>query len=326
MVKTGFIAIWGLWLATTELWAQSIRADITEKLAPLICQSKSLNPRALMMQGIVDSGIEFYTLAPTAGASSERLNQHAQKLAQRNHHLGYAYGVCSESLHWIATMPAPEPLRWTESEIDLDIRMLGQSCNLVRADFVQAAEGKQRLLFLSRDSQNSSVVRVNSGLLTRGTVSITCTPKENLGIGPVMWWFLPIKEGPLDPPDWQIFSGNKQASLAGWINSLRKRAGFPPLAPHNVLQSAAQILVRDNHSIVHNRAELKEAADLVQKSHGQFLGENRVIADDLTQAAWLLWNSPRHRALLLEPKATHFATSTLTQGAQAISVMVFAKF
>ena len=57
-------------------------------------------------------------------------------------------------------------------------------------------------------------------------------------------------------------------------------------------------------NITHDRSLLKKVGEDLKAKKTKLLGENRVAAPTTERLAWLLWNSPSHRSLLLHKNAS----------------------
>ena len=92
---------------------------------------------------------------------------------------------------------------------------------------------------------------------------------------------------------------------------------------HTHLDAQAELLSIDT-SVAHDRLLLKRVAAGLGSHDLHFVGEDRARAADLSRVAWLLWNSPRHRALLLDKSATHAGIAIKEVRGEMLAVVVAA--
>jgi uncharacterized protein YkwD len=145
-------------------------------------------------------------------------------------------------------------------------------------------------------------------------------------MGPVLWYLTPLFGGPQTlPPESEALShGELSRSLALWINKIRYKEGLKALHFDRDLEIFAGFLAK-NGSLMHDRYQLKSIFHKMKDSHVSPLGEDRVRAPDALTMAWLLWNSPRHRGLLLSPEATAIGVGSRTLGAESLAVILTGK-
>ena len=327
-----------VWIAlllwpTASLGRSLYRQDLGPVLGPLICSVGNTVPQArdLWKKGIYDAGVQVFLLKPTGQSPlAGSLASKAQELAASQHHKGYSFGHCpNRSTSWVATTPAPIPLQQAEGHTTLNMSHLRHFCRLFRADYAPAGMAKPRKLLLHSEAIKHRSASLSTALLGRGSLSVSCRPRKPKWLGQVLWYLAPVGEGPYPQLTdlGQERSPPLRQGLFEWINKTRREMGIQELAHrHSPLHDVTQTLIEENLTVAHNRRDLGKASGLVKQNSGAFIGENRVMAKSLAEAAWLLWNSPRHRHLLLSTKATHMATSSRQVGSSELAVMVFAKF
>jgi uncharacterized protein YkwD len=93
-----------------------------------------------------------------------------------------------------------------------------------------------------------------------------------------------------------------EAELLAWINQKRTEERLPELKLDRELTDAARGLL-NGQTIRHDLRALNTAKISLLKRGIEGLGENRVGGNNLAEAAGLLWMSPAHRDLILNPKA-----------------------
>ena len=310
----------------------SLRSDLRAPLSELICidsNQSSPDTRSLWSKRVFDAGVLLYVLNadPSNPNNEENLESMGRSLAAEVSHKGYIFGSCNPSKMWVATTPAPFPLLNSPTKVRINPKKMDHYCSWFRIDYAHARHGKPRRLFKSNKTKKPVVISADTSLLERGTLSVTCKPRKPSWIGPVLWSLSPVKQGPLDSPILFKDLTPQKESLNSWVNKVRLEMGLSALSHSDKkFKSLAETLVTNNDSIHHNRNDIRELSKKLKHAEGKFLGENRVQARSNEEAAWLLWNSPRHRSLLLHKKATHFSTLGKKMNSKKLSVMVFAKF
>lgn len=307
-----------------------IREDLIAKLGPLLCTQK-LSPQSsiadILGYGIFDAGIQFLILDSKKPLSHPKLNHAAQKITRDHDHLGYAYGFCAKNSYWIATTPAPVRIERTRKKIILPLRELARYCRRYRVDFAEADFGRPRSILKTPVEKGTHKAHISTTLLPRGSMSLSCEPRPSQTVPSLLWALWPINKGPYDAPPLIKQFDDKADNLFLWSNQIRDLMGLPPLAlKAEALEQIAHSLLKKNPTIHHNRKAIKKVAHELKRQKGRFIGENRVRARSFSDAAWLLWNSPPHRSLLLHKRATHLATASRKVNHDQLSVMVFARF
>jgi hypothetical protein len=290
-----------------------LRADLPKKLGKILCENrKALSTELSWKYGLNDAQLEGRFFVPTTGvkATTAEMNKRGQSLAKRMHHHGFAGGVCADGSGWAVSVPAPVEMKpVTDGRQNLPIAELATHCSDVAIDFAPAGHG----LGKSLDHSKSPLLIQNLGA---GTISISCLPRTPAWQGSVMWYLEPVNSQTVaELPSKAILelSEAPDLALAQWINELRKTEQLSPMIYGTAPLAAAANLLSIGGSILHNRKLLKNAKDILAESKFTLIGEDRVKADSLQLLAWHLWNSPRHRRLLLDRTATHFGISMLKQ-------------
>lgn len=254
--------------------------------------------RILWNSGIHDAGVQFYTTDARLDRAS------AENVARKNAGTGtraFAFGPCPEeksgppstisstsARSWMAFFQAPAELKVRGDRFEIPG---GDAC----ANFVV------RSVTVTGPSQ--SVDRAADGSWKippqDGLVTVTCShdragSPDAARQGPELWYSVPSGKGPapMNPVPGSLFA---------WINEARKLENLHPLSPIRLRH--APDLSKAQTSL-HDRKKLREIAALARNQQKlSLVGEDRVIARSTEDAAWLLWNSPRHRDLLLSKDA-----------------------
>lgn len=280
------------------------RKDVAHGFGAVFCASEaapSALPHALWEQGITDAQIEGRALVRRLGgeAGARVAERKARSLARMRRYLGYAHGTCPDGRAWAIALPAPAPLVRQGDELVLPQAALREACESWRVDFARNAGGGAERL-------HAAAGKVSLKGLGDGIVSVTCQAHAPGWRGPVEWHMSPVGKAPAAlPPEAEALEVGKSAdeSLIAWVNRIRAAGKLPPLAPRDELTREADMLAIDP-SLTHNRKLLRKATEALASQKLRLIGEDRVKGRDTSEMAWLLWHSPRHRALLLDRKAT----------------------
>lgn len=313
-----------------------LRSDIGDKLANQLCiGQKGLSIHDLWGRGIYDAQLEghFMTIKKGMVAPPELLAKAAEILAGRTDHNGVHYGTCTaNSTGWVITSPAPgNHVKIGDNEsINFNWSQIRPYCNEAHIDYAAASGGRARNLMVLKHS-NGTEVTVNTAFLVPGTVSLTCYPKYGKNLGPELWFLVPVKGGPpAQAPTLEVLvkkPDKPEAAFMRWINELRGSAHLPALARlPSGLGNPGQKLLAQNDTIHHQIAHLEQVQSMLRGSGGLFIGEDRVKGGNWGDMAWLLWNSPRHRDLLLTNKANRLAVTMISAKGEKLVVLTFAKY
>ncbi len=294
----------------------TLRKDASNKLAKIVCSKKPLDSTNAELAGIYDAQIEGQLLIPNRSGKAELKDaaRKARSLARINNYHGYAFGVCPSGIGFSVALPSPSPLH---SKGQLPMAALKKHCRNWRADFAPATA--------------AAPVRINvkSGSLrlprASGTMSITCQPKSPSWQGPIQWYSVPLGTGAAGIPSSSLVkkpSDDRRNSLYEWINAARKSAGIAPLIVNKPLESTADSLAIGGR-LSHDRKMLRSSAADLKPNGVHLIGENRVKGNTTEEMARLLWNSPRHRSLLLNSNATYVGIKLVTARNGFLAVLVF---
>lgn len=315
---------------SSSLWTSSAlaldlleRSDIKQGMTQLVCQSATLPsaiPLDLWAQGIADAQLEgsLTTESADPSLSDAELARKARAQARIHHYQAYAYGRCPDGRAWTVALPSPTPLGKQGDDLLLPVAVLHDSCASWRADFVKNSGGDAELLHVRGG-------KIATQQLGDGVISISCQPHSPSWQGPVEWFLTAVGKAPTrEVPAAQLLSENKnQDDLLAWINQLRIKQNLQPILLNEELNKQAETLTLDS-SLAHNRQYLRKISSKLSERNINLLGENRVKGRTLAEMAWLLWYSPRHRALLLSPEANTVGLSFKHLKDNDLAVMIFA--
>jgi uncharacterized protein YkwD len=283
-----------LFLQTAAFCAE-LRNDLKDKLSSLLCSDAATPDKAefrpsakdIWSKNIYDAQVNVQVLNTN---KEELLEQKARELAKRLRNKGVSWGGCKDNTGWIASMPSPKNVL-SEDGV-LEQKVLSENCAKFSVEYVKADGGKSRNIKIKKSS--SDLLKLNLSFLESGTLSVTCTTNNNRG--PSLWFLYPIKKGALEtvPLSEEI----KANEIDGWINKIREREGLKPLSWDKSRLSDIAKALGQRVEVSHDVKMLRRLTENIG-----FLGENRAKDSSLENIAWLFWNSPRHRELLLEKGA-----------------------
>jgi hypothetical protein len=311
-----------LLLASPAL-ARPVERHVDAAFAATLCPGSAADRRVAAWQaGVYDAQVEGRFLEPVAGrpVTSADAARKARTLADAKRYGSYASGTCANGAAWALAFPSPTGLAKADAKGRLRLpAALDDACKSVRADFAAAASGQTKALSIAGNA-------VSVAGLGDGTLAVTCQPRAPRWQGPVLWYLAPVGAGPAkEPPEADALAAAAPvpSTLASWINRVRRSEGLAALESAPELDAFAKDLAADG-SLVHDRQQLGKVADQLKARELRFLGEDRVKGPDARAMAWLLWNSPRHRALLLGKDATTLGLGLRAVGGEQLAVLVTA--
>lgn len=305
------------------------RPDLAATMKDVVCgQSRQPTTLEAWQKGVFDAQMEAQRLTPKKNVTLAEVEKATKLIAERNNHYGLVSGQCANGDFWSVTTPAPRPLVAQKSP---DVLVLNPAdfrhyCTEVRVDYAAHDRGLPRSIFSSKGLGEEEPIQVNLKLLGDGLVSVTCLPRYPAWQGPVLWFMTPVKNGPgSEVPESQVLDEDPATDILAWVNAVRAKEKLPPLvSEHPRVKWLSEQLLK-NATIRHNRKLMERADGVLKRNRGKFVGENRVRAATPQEMAWLLWNSPRHRSLILTKEATHLSVSVQAQQQETLAVLAFAR-
>jgi hypothetical protein len=297
--------------------APNQRKDLSKKIAKIVCADKKIDLKNSFANKIYDAQIDGQLLFRINGGKSSIKDaaRKARAMAKTRKYHGYAFGVCDSGVGFSAATPAPMPLR---GKTLLPRVSLNKHCKSWRADFASAKPIAPRRL---------KIIKGKISLPNKnGVLSVTCQPKKPRWLGPVQWYMAPVGKGPGKTPAKKILTksgGTREqqlASLYKWINETREIVGLSKLIINENLEFSADTLAIGKR-LSHDRKMLRSTEKNLKPTGIHLIGENRVKSSNLEQLATLLWNSPRHRGLLLNKKATYIGANISSNQVESFAVI-----
>ena len=290
--------------------------------------------RRLWDAGIYDASVTFFT-------AGQKLDEAAaQKLARSaagDETRSFSFGDCptekprlkKTEKSWLALFTAPTAAKITANELNVGG---SSSCTEISVRWVGSSGVSHPLEKKSAKSKDDFWQLPAKD----GVVTVTCGHDLPLAkpsdLGPELWFSIPTGKGPsIRAPHQELLANTQDTkkSFMTWINSVRADEKKMPLKRIDEASSMPGVpdLTSDSTPI-HDRKSLRTMKELGNKKLGLVMtGENRVVAATLADSAWLFWNSPRHRDLLLDPKASHALIQSKSNKGQGIvlSVVLFSR-
>jgi hypothetical protein len=304
---------------TQQAWAEVRVVDVEERLSNLICQfPPKTNLTTLWQEGIVLAQIRVQTFVSRSGEKlEERFLDARAKLFAKSHRVsGYAIGWCGSDRAWVAAFPAISQPTLHQNQI-AGLEKQSQ-CAELSAHGAEFARGPSFELTIENG-------RVTWPQTLHGVVSVVCVPKSPSWIGPQQLYMIPAGEAStLFVPAQRVLGipvRDPSFALRLWINTVRDMEDVTPLRAEDQLDQVATILASGS-SINHDRLELNHYAEVLSRRNLRLLGEDRVRGSSLTELATLLWISPRHRDLLLNPHAELLGVHLEKQANQWFAVII----
>jgi hypothetical protein len=297
------------WISSPDSYGKNFplaRKDISKILEPIFC-GQSFSPEHLWKYDIFDGQIEAFTVEDlhTRPIDEQDLWDRAKSIATVRHAGGYVAGLCPSNRGFIATMPAPTPLLIKNGKLLLPLSKLNSECQSWTIDYTAFAGGRSTPMEQGELQKKWSSLRP-------GMISVSCQPPSPRWLGPKIWYFIPIKkEELLKNPTPEFDSSlslsqrqnhgqdDLQNQLVTWIQKIRQKENLPPFQLDKATSAAASLL-STNLTIDHDRSLLNKIKQNFENPTMSFVGENRVQGSNLKHIVWMLWNSPKHRDLLLE--------------------------
>ncbi len=306
-----------------------IRTDLASAFRKVVCNSYiPSHPLDLWKLGVYESQISGKIFKPVKnlGLQEDFIQVQAISNARKNHHHSFAWGSCGNNSSWIATFPAGGRISTTDRQLyKMAKKPLDTYCRSYQADYVSAASGQKKRLAM-RQNDNYEL-EVDASNLNDGTLSISCLPKANDWQGATTWFLAPVKNGPSVKVPFtsnSYFFEKTKENFIKWIAQVRASEGLAPLKTGDInLDSATKSLAFSN-GIIHDRRSKKMVQEIISRSNLQIIGENRVKGRSYMELTWLLWNSPKHRSLLLSKKATHLGIHVKKIGPLKLAVLLSA--
>ncbi len=282
--------------------------------------------------GIYDASVAFFT-------AGQKLDEPtARKFAVSNagtETRSFSFGDCptekpgfKKNEHsWLALFTAPTAAKITGNQLKIDG---STSCTEISVRWV-GASGVSRALEKKLDASKNGFWELPA---KDGVATVTCghdRPRSKPSdLGPELWFSIPTGKGPSKrAPHQELLANASDAkkSFMTWINSVRADEKKLPL--EGIDEASNMPGVPDltaNSTPFHDRKSLRAVKELARKKIGfEMTGENRVVAATLADAAWLFWNSPRHRDLLLDARSSHALIQSKANKGIVLSILLFSK-
>lgn len=314
-----------------------IRSDLYPTFQKILCNNKKIpSPIEILKLGIYDVQISgkvlLFSRTQTHEQNKSLLISLAKQNAIRSEHHGLVFGQCNINTYWYITLPSPEPISkiHTTEGYYIPYNYIKKYCSRLKISFVNAYEGPAKDITPDLKSfADADRITLNPYLLSDGMISVTCYSKSSSNNLSTLWYLIPVKNGPYPKPPFYNFlkkkSQKNQDKIITWINALRKKHNIHKLIENNILNITAKTLSKTN-SVNHNKKNLLQVQSFLSPKGFIFQSEERVKAQDLIEATWLLWNSPSHRNGLINSKSTHIGVYYEQKNLETFIIIVLAKY
>jgi len=274
--------------------------------------------RIMWDAGVYDAGVQFFT---TESRLDDAIAGNIAREKSGTWVRAFGFGACpdgkSGARSWIAFFPSAVAanvknenliLPETKDCTDLMVRFVGPSGPSQTIDRV--SDGRWKL-----PRQN-------------GIVTATCShdgaaEKKPSRMGPELWFSIPTRKGPASTvPDSEFLKDTNppqafKRTLATWISKVRERENLGPLRQISLTDAPD---LSKSATPLHDRNLMAQLDAIARKIEQLALtGEDRVLARSAQDAAWMLWNSPRHRDLLLSANSNSILIQTTTDAATGMT-------
>lgn len=282
-----------------------------------LCQKKDL------LEKTADAGMKITFLRlknrkennSLADLETKAINQ-----AKNLHHLGYAFGVCSDHRFWVLSAPAPKPLIIEKTQLKLPIDELKHYCSRFWLSYIPW-HGLKIL-----KSQNLSL---SSAQLKEGVLTLECLPSYVKHTGPVIWSMNLLGGYKEEETPFAMILKNQDhpdETLLSWINQIRQKEGLEKLEKDQHIEKAINnYLLKTPVHLRHDRTFLEKTKKNLLKQQIIFVGENKVFGENLLQTGFLLWASSSHRMLLLNQKADKIGAVVKKTSSGFFTVLILAQ-
>ena len=272
------------------------------------CSGNKLSTKDLWQYNIYDAQVQGAVVNIKSGSTlgASEFDTISKKFAKSNYHEGYYWAKCSNSKLLILSTPSGYPLKkLSEVQYELNPSSL-KHCSKYSINYAPSDEGVSKSIRPGIDLGKSggNNLFLNLDLLKEGTFSLSCTTNQN---ELALLYLAPIKNGGHNIPLHTFLKSTLAdvSSLVVWINNVRRKEGLASIDFTNKeLIPIGRELIKDKR-VEHDLKKLQSVKNYLQSKNLRFLGEDRVKAESFEKMIWLLWNSPTHRSLLLDKRATH---------------------
>ncbi len=292
--------------------ALAVRADLMSAGANVCGESE----KTLAQAGVFDAQVEVEFVR-----NVNDLKKLAADFAKDNGHRGYAYGHCRGKRQWVLSVPAPAPvIEGDRFKVTLHGAALAAHCKAYDLDATTVKSNQPKSLVKKKApvKQDETINFMQGEALT--TLAVTCYPKDSKTKGPELWALVPADR------DERVYPKmTNEVEFLAWIQSVRKETGLKELATDNAAVRDVAAGAAKQTDLHHPHDYLMDQKAKLKSSGITLLGEDRASAEDYEALARLLWNSPKHRGLLLNPEANAIGISVTPRDEEQLLVLVLAK-
>ena len=295
-------------------------AHLKEKLQQAACQQEKWTTEKLWKIGFTKTQVAMGTVSFKGALNLQKLRVFIEKKAHHKSHNAFTFGRCPNKTAWYATFPSPMRVTQSAQRIEFHLKGMNKYCRSAAVYFASQNGGRARKLATTKFKPAPTSLIINTAFLPAGSLSFNCRPRTKT-ISTVLWELIPVHDAGHTklPFDHLLKETNTAIALTTWINAVRRENLMAPLKP---TQSMVRDTLLKNPTINHFKSNVDKAAKILKRKGKRFIGENRVIGDNHEDMAWMLWNSPSHRSLLLNTNATHFDVGTRPLGQETLAIIM----
>ncbi|MCX6116063.1 MAG: hypothetical protein NT027_00865 [Proteobacteria bacterium] len=258
-------------------------------------------PIALWNGGLFDSQVEGKILKSTAKLSSLDVGKVALEFAKRMKYRSYSFGFCTSRVAWIVAFPALDGL----SVVDGRFLLTESSLRSCKGNIEIRSVSAQVEVSILNDIAKLRILSHDGS--EKRNYAIECIPDDKYRDGPEEWFFYSTGRAMFDLP--LGLSGSilrSKESIASAINKIRIEHKLLPIKLNSSFEPMLNE-IQNEFRIQHDLPSLIAFRSAVKKLGWEFIGESRAKASNVLECLKLMWNSPRHRDLLLSENVSEFA-------------------
>lgn len=276
---------------------------MTERQLPLslsaILCARQATAEDLFKNGVFDAQVQALRLTPKTSSriTQRQIVDRAKKLVSETNQSAYAYGLCGDGSAWAMAFAVSDPVTVENNQLKIPVAF-ERSCvpGTLKALFSPELRGRSLGLAISKN---------NLALLPdqKGYAAVSCVMTRDRNGGQREVALVPVAGASIDVADIGKKSFAKiDENLTAWINEKRRIENLPALVEQKDLHEAAKSLM-GSKLISHDLATLSSTRKALNNRGIEPIGEDRVRGRDLNEIVGLVWISPAHRDLILNPSA-----------------------
>ena len=274
-----------------ELYQVNQRPDIAEQIGQVACNLKvdeTFNKKIPIEDAqIYVEKVKPSKINPGRGLINV-LDDYGRQLAQQRGDLGYGRFDCGDQTGVVFVTRAPWPFELARQNFK---ERMSEHCRDIQIGFAEDGLSYPYLGKIFPRGMNQK----------KGHLSVECFPKNDLNLGPQLWYLVNF-HSQVDVP----FLSQSNTSLVSWMNSVRRRFGMQPYKKYPLNDSPETRAIM-KLGLNHKYDSLKNLSSILEKAGYKVLSEAKVVGENPFSMATLLWESAPHRAFILDRRGSHIA-------------------